>query len=206
MKKVSSHPQLVELANSPANSQGAAFVQRPKGLVRPKSNESLSAQTKALGGPLHHQVHSNAPAYVANSGSEIMFAVMNKGLAASECLVNIEEIESAPALKDQEVSSQLATSLASCIATQVLPDVGNGEIVAAKAAELSASSAKEVEARYMKETQTAARTGRPEVERRLSRKRSRGDLSVEEKELLDGHEDVGKVIDAVAEKNTRAIA
>lgn len=211
MKKSSSHPHLAELAHSPANLQGA-FVQRPKGLSRPKSNENLSAQTRV-------KASMHATNYLANTGSEVMFAVMNKGLAASECLVNIEEIENAPALRDEEVSSQLASSLASCIATQVLPDVGNGELVSSKAAELFDSSAKQVEARYMretavrdaargeaavKETAVALRPGRPvEVERRLSRKRSRGELSVEEKAILDGHEEVGKVIDEVAEKNTR---
>jgi hypothetical protein len=194
MKKVSSHTQLTDLANSPANSQGAAFVQRPKGLVRPKSNDSLSAQTKTMAA-LHYTANA------ANTGSEVMYAVMNKGLAASQCLVNIEEIEGAPALRDEEVSSQLATSLASCIATQVVPDVGNGEMIASKAAELSASSAKAVEVRYMQETKAAARP-----ERRLSRKRSRGELTVEEKELLDGHEVVGKVIDEVERKNTRQVA
>ena len=210
MKKSSSHPHLAELAHSPANSQGA-FVQRPKGLARPKSNESLSAQTRV-------KASIHAANYVANPGSEVMFAVMNKGLAASECLVNIEEIENAPALRDEEVSSQMASSLASCIATQVLPDVGNGELVSSKAAELFDSSVKQVEARYMretavreaargeaavKETAAALRPGRPvEVERRLSRKRSRGELSVEEKAILDSHEEVGKVIDEVAEKNT----
>jgi hypothetical protein len=210
MKKSSSHPHLAELAHSPANSQGA-FVQRPKSLARPKSNESLSAQTRVKA-----SIHA-ANYDVANSGSEIMFAVMNKGLAASECLVNIEEIENAPALRDEEVSSQLASSLASCIATQVLPDVGNGELVSSKAAELFDSSVKQVEARYMRETargeaavreaavREAARAEtalKETVERRLSRKRSRGELSVEERAILDGHEEVGKVIDEVAEKNT----
>jgi hypothetical protein len=209
MKKSSSHPHLAELAHSPANSQGA-FVQRPKSLARPKSNESLSAQTRV-------KASIHAANYVANSGSEIMFAVMNKGLAASECLVNIEEIENAPALRDEEVSSQLASSLASCIATQVLPDVGNGELVSSKAAELFDSSVKQVEARYMRETargeaavrEAAVREAargetalKETVERRLSRKRSRGELSVEERAILDGHEEVGKVIDEVAEKNT----
>ena len=213
MKKASSHPHLAELAHSPANSQGAAFAQRPKGLPRPKSNESLSAQTRV-------RASLHAANYVANSGGEIMYAVMNKGLVASECLVNIEEIESAPALRDEEVSSQMASSLASCIATQVLPDVGNGELVSSKAEERYDSSAKQVEARYMretardaargetavKETAAALRPGRPlEVERRLSRKRSRGELSVEEKAILDGHEEVGKVIEAVADKNTTEI-
>jgi len=123
MQKSSSHPKLTELAHSPANSHGNAFV---KALPRPRSHESLSAatQTKAFS---HTHVNVNANVN-ATPAADIVFAVTQKGLAASECLVNIEEIERAPALVDsnEEVSSQFA----SCIAQQVIPEVGNGEIVA----------------------------------------------------------------------------
>ena len=214
MKKASSHPHLAELAHSPANSQGAAFAQRPKGLPRPKSNESLSAQTRV-------RASLHAANYVANSGGEIMYAVMNKGLVASECLVNIEEIESAPALRDEEVSSQMASSLASCIATQVLPDVGNGELVSSKAAELYDSSAKQVEARYMRETARDAARGETAVKETAAgaatgpASRGRAPAVPEsgvvvssasrKKPSWTGHEEVGKVIEAVADKNTTEI-
>ena len=200
MQKSSSHPKLTELAHSPANSHGNAFV---KALPRPRSHESLSAatQTKAFS---HTHVNVNVNVN-ATPAADILFAVTQKGLAASECLVNIEEIERAPALVDSndEVSSQLA--FASCIAQQVIPEVGNGEIVASKAAELKDAASKMVEARYARETTTRVAVeggtergdgsgGEAEVEAaakgestatRLSRKRSRGDLSVEEKEALE---------------------
>jgi hypothetical protein len=196
MKKVGSNTNLCELgAHSPAHS--SQFVRAPK--LMPKSSSAESLTTKAL----HYAAIQPTPAH-SGSNSDVVFAVMSKGLAASECLIDIEELESAPALGPdgparrgdlQEVSSQLA----SCMATPVVPDVGNGELVAGKAAELEAESAKEVEIRYLKETSLVK--GR---ERRLSRKRSRDLLSEKDKELLDGDEGVGKVIERIEEKNTHA--
>ena len=206
MHKSSSHPKLTELTThqaSPTNS-ASAFVK--PALARPRSHENLSSATRALS---HF-----TPSLEGNvtPTADIVYAVMNKGLAASECLVNIEEIKSAPALVDtnEEVSSQLAT----CIATQVMPDQGNGEIVASKAAELKDASSKEVEERYMRETRratrvsvrvgvwTSARTSaRAGDLPQISRKRSRGDLTVEEREILEDLADVGKVIEEQAVKN-----
>ena len=106
---------------------------------------------------------------------EVMYAIASKGLTASECLIDLEELESAPRIN---IDNKGIGDLAVCMATPVVPDVGNGEIVTGRAAELQAESAKNVTLRYAKEIGNSAADATRRLSRRLSRKRSLDDVQL----------------------------
>lgn len=169
MKKVSSGTQLSEMTSNRQHFSTApsiSFQVKKKPTLHKSSSEESLQKTQAYLSEI-----SPPPEPVSNT-QEIMYAVVSKGLAASECLVDFEELEPAPGihLNDKKVGD-----LAACMATPVIPDVGNGEIVTGRAAELQAESAKNVTLRYAKEIANSASDVTRRLSRRLSRKRSMDD-------------------------------
>jgi hypothetical protein len=172
MKKVSSGNQLSELpharvlGHTPLVGHGPTLNSK-KPLSKSSSEESLQ-KTRAF------VAEVSSPPEMA---TEIMYAVVSKGLVASECLADIE-LESAP---DIEIDKrEIAGNLAACMATPVVPEAGNGEMVNNKAAELESEVAKNVTQRYAKEIGLTS-------PRRLSRKRSL-DIDIE---AIDGQNSFG---------------
>lgn len=181
MKKVSSGTQLSEMTSNrlhfgPAPALGLQ-VKKKASLHKSGSEESLQ-KTHAYGADI------SPPPEAVSTSQEIMFAVVSKGLTASECLVDFEELEPAP---DVRVSNKEMGDLAACMATPVIPDVGNGEIVSGRAAELQAESAKNVTLRYAKEISSSASNVTRRLSRRLSRKRSFDDPQIAT--LVSGYEE-----------------
>lgn len=170
MKKVSSGNQLSELpharvlGHTPLVGHGPPLTSK-KPLSKSSSEESLQ-KTRAF-------VTEVAPP--PKMDTEIMYAVVSKGLVASECLADIE-LESAPDIKIDK--REIAGNLAACMATPVVPESGNGEMVNNKAAELESEVAKNVTLRYAKEVGKSATVRGLTSPRRLSRKRSL-DIDVE---------------------------
>lgn len=155
----------------------AAFV-KSKPMPRNSSEESL--RTRAV---LGTDVYVPPTDQVAQSNSrqesvEVAYAVVSKGLAATECLSTIE-LEEAPSLvgKQGSFKREVAAELAACMATPVLPDDTNGEIVNRRAAQLESEIQRNIKERYAQEVSRFA----PEsARRRLGRKRSLGDAMPED--------------------------
>lgn len=172
MKKVSSGTQLSEMATSRhqfgSTSSYGLQAKKKAGLHKSGSDESLQKTYV-------YAANFTPPPEPVDTAQEIMYAIASKGLTASECLVDFEELESAPRIHagDREIGD-----LAVCMATPVVPDVGNGEIVSGRAAELQAESAKNVTLRYAKEIANSASNATRRLSRRLSRKRSLDDTQI----------------------------
>lgn len=111
--------------------------------------------------------------------SDLVYAVASKGLTATECLASIE-MEQAPPLVQVSSSEQRlrALDVAACMATPVLPDEGNGELVQKTASKLGARAEAQLRLRYAQEITNAA--ARSSTLRRLSRKRSLDELDIAE--------------------------
>lgn len=155
----------------------AAFV-KSKPMPRNSSEESL--RTRAVLGtdiyvpPTEHVAQTNS----GQESVEVAYAVVSKGLAATECLSTIE-LEEAPSLvgKQGSFKREVAAELAACMATPVLPDDTNGEIVNRRAAQLESEIQRNIKERYAQEVSRFA----PEASRRrLGRKRSLGDAMPED--------------------------
>jgi len=155
MKKVSSGSQLSDMVKTHHNR--VSHVPQSK---IPKSSSDDSLRTRAFVSEV------SPPPEASSKASDIMYAVVSKGLASSQCLADISELETAPDIRVSE--TDITGNLASCLATEVIPDEGNGELITTRAAELESESAKNVTMRYAKEITSAAAEGT----RRLSRKRS----------------------------------
>lgn len=153
MKKVSSGSQLSDMVKSHHR-----MAHAPQSKL-PKSSSDESLRTRAF-------VSEVSPPPEVSKASDIMYAMVSKGLASSQCLADISELETAPDIRVSE--AEITGNLASCLATEVIPDTGNGELITTRAAELESESAKNVTMRYAKELTSAASEGA----RRLSRKRS----------------------------------
>ena len=85
-------------------------------------------------------------------------------------MANIE-LEEAPELVSHN-KSEVAAELAVCMATPVLPDTGNGELVAKRTSQLRSEIENDIKERYVQEIQKNA--GRS----RIRRKRSLGDADL----------------------------
>ncbi len=214
MKRVSSGSQLSEMTNRPHFGSSSAFgfhAQKKTALHKSSSEDSLQKS---------HVFVSDVspPPETVGTSQEVMYAIVSKGLTASECLVDLEELESAP---DIHVGNRGFGDLAACMATPVVPDVGNGEIVAGRAAELQAESAKNVTLRYAKEIGNSAANATRRLSRRLSRKRSLDDVQLttlvddndktsqkieQKKDLVEIPREAKEILDAnltqCSEKNT----
>jgi len=214
MKKVSSGTQLSDLANRHyfGTTSTAFGVQTKKKPALQKSGSEDSLQKT------HAYLSDISPApEPVGTTQEVMYAIASKGLTASECLVDLEELESAPSIN---VENRGIGDLAVCMATPVIPDVGNGEIVTGRAAELQAESAKNVTLRYAKEIGNSAANVTRRLSRRISRKRSLDDAqlklvesedessqrSVQKKISVDISKEAKEILDAnlseCSEKNT----
>lgn len=157
----------------------STFV-KSKPMPRNSSEESL--RTRAI---LGTDIYVPPTEQVAQSNSgqesvEVAYAVVSKGLAATECLSTIE-LEEAPSLVGRQGSfkREVAAELAACMATPVLPDDTNGEIVNRRAAQLESEIHRNIKERYAQEVSRFA----PEASRsrsRLGRKRSLGDAMPED--------------------------
>lgn len=118
--------------------------------------------------------HDAPPIPTVPIPEDVAFAVASKGIiSATECLASIDMAE-APQLSDHHVNQ---FDVASCLATPVIPDQNNGELVQQRAARLSAQSEVHLRLRYMQEISGAA--VRSSI-RRLTRKRSLDDLDLHE--------------------------
>lgn len=171
MKRVSSGSQLSEMANRHyfgSNSTFSAHTKKKSALHKSSSDDSLQKSQVFVS-------DVSPPPEAVSTSQEVMYAIVSKGLTASECLVDLEELESAPSIN---VGNRGFGDLAACIATPVVPDVGNGEIVVGKAAELQAESAKNVTLRYAKEIGNSTANATRRLSRRLSRKRSFDDAQI----------------------------
>jgi len=148
----------------------------------PRNSSEESLRTRAI---LGTDIYVPPTEQVAQSNSgqesvEVAYAVVSKGLAATECLSTIE-LEEAPSLVGRQGSfkREVAAELAACMATPVLPDDTNGEIVNRRAAQLESEIHRNIKERYAQEVSRFA----PEASRRrsrLGRKRSLGDAMPED--------------------------
>lgn len=126
--------------------------------------------------------------------NDIVYAMAAKGITATECFA---EMETAPDLVHSSSSDIRARALdiAACMATPVLADEGNGELVKEKAAKLEARTQAELRTRYVQEiTSAASRANFANRLRRLNRKRSLDDLDLHE--ALMSEEDIDMLDDA----------
>jgi hypothetical protein len=112
--------------------------------------------------------------------SEITMAMLSSGvLSSTECLADLE-MEAAPPLSDSTptAAANRLSNTAACLATSVLPDRGNGEVAAERAAELASRREAAVRFRYHAEVQVMA--SRLRLRRSpLGRKRSVDDVDLQ---------------------------
>lgn len=175
MRKVQSAPSLVGLAVAPSiRVVRPAHAKVGPGLAPERLEQPRGAvKTYAL-------VLDLPSAATAPSGpppSELAMAVASRGiLSATECLV--VDLEQAPALTDT------ARDVAACMASPMLPDRSNAEMITARASQMASQAETHIRLRYVDEVsnklptdEELAARGSPKRER-LRRKRSLDDLEL----------------------------